>query len=333
MLASRLTRSLGQGVKLRQEIIDGCCRQKRPGEGRLLQQKRGIVLKRTYSPPLVKPEVIAGGAMTIPVTQERIDKSVPDDVLYQRYEMCEEETEADETVPPIQIILVKPIEEFGKKGQVLTMPSEKAHKELLYHGLAVYASPANLETYKDILIPEDAVQFSSKYIQKNYAELSRKVLCLTMHDLNPWKLEKWHVRLAMRQEGIYVQNDDAITINSKTLTGPDSRLQGKELLVKLKVNQLEDIRLRAVIYQNSEKLFTGDEDADIPMEDILAKDEIPPPGWQWMFNEPVFEDERQELLQIPRHDLTDEVAKQNPSLKKHLEKFKQWRVKRDEVYS
>ena len=65
------------------------------------------------------------------------------------------------------------------------------------------------------------------------------------------------------------------------------RLQGKELLVKLRVNQLEDIRLRAVIYQNSEKVFTGDEDADVPIEDILAKDEIPPPGWQWMFNEPV----------------------------------------------
>ena len=78
MLASRLTRSLGQGVKLRQEIIEGCCRQKRPGEGRLWHQKRGIVLKRTYSPPLVKPEVIAGGAMTIPVTQVRkVKKSNP----------------------------------------------------------------------------------------------------------------------------------------------------------------------------------------------------------------------------------------------------------------
>ena len=80
MLASRLTRSLGQGVNLRQEIIEGCCRQKRPGEGRLLQQKRGIVLKRTYSPPLVKSEVIAGGAMTIPVTQVRSKQSNPDRV-------------------------------------------------------------------------------------------------------------------------------------------------------------------------------------------------------------------------------------------------------------
>ena len=58
------------------------------------------------------------------------------------------------------------IAEFGSRGQVLTMPSEKAHKELLYHGLAVYASPENLKTYKDILIPEDAVQFSSKSVQK-----------------------------------------------------------------------------------------------------------------------------------------------------------------------
>ena len=82
MLASRLTRSLGQGVKLRQEIIEGCCRQKRPGEGRLWHQKRGIVLKRTYSPPLVKPEVIAGGAMTIPVTQVRSKQSNPDRFVF-----------------------------------------------------------------------------------------------------------------------------------------------------------------------------------------------------------------------------------------------------------
>ena len=42
--------------------------------------------------------------------QDRIDRSVPDDILYQRYQVCQEETEADETVPPIQIILTKSIE-------------------------------------------------------------------------------------------------------------------------------------------------------------------------------------------------------------------------------
>ena len=46
--------------------------------------------------------------------QERIDRSVPDDILYTRYEVCEEESEADETVPPIQVILVKSIEGQSK---------------------------------------------------------------------------------------------------------------------------------------------------------------------------------------------------------------------------
>ena len=61
---------------------------------------------------------------------------------------------------------IRTVSEFGNRGQVLTMPSDKAHKELLYHGLAVYASPDNMKTYKDILIHEDAVQFSSKAVQQ-----------------------------------------------------------------------------------------------------------------------------------------------------------------------
>lgn len=291
-----------------------------------------MVLKRTFDPPLVKPEVIAGGAMVVPVTQERIDRSVPDDILYRRYQECEKETEADETVPPIQIILTKSIEEFGRRGQVLTMASEKAHKELLYHGLAVYASPENFKKYQDIIIPEDAVQFSSKSIQKCYAELSRLPLCLVMHDLNPWTLEKWHVRLALRQHGVLVNDEESISINSKPVSGPNTNLHGKELCVKVKVNGLEDLRLRLVIFQNSEKELIGDDD-DVFLEDILAKEEIPPPGWEWMFNEPIFEEERTQLEDIPRKHMGEEIVRDNPALRPHLEKYKQWRTKRDQAIS
>jgi len=266
--------------------------------------------------------------MVVPVTQERIDHSVPDDILYRRYQVCEEETEADETVPPIQIILTKSIEEFGSRGQVLTMPSEKAHKELLYHGLAVYASPENLKAYKDILIPEDAVQFSSKSVQKSYSELSRKVICVVMHDTNPWTLEKWHVRLALRNLGVMVDSDDLLSF--KAVRGPSPDLQGKELCVRLKVNQLEDIRLRMVVYQTSEREAYVDDEDDAPLEDILAKEEVPPPGWQWMFNPPVFEEEADELAQLPRNDMSEEIVKENPALRPHFEKYKQWRLKRDE---
>jgi len=299
---------------------------------RFQQQTRTVILKRSHDPPLVKREVIAGGAMVLPVTQDRIDRSVPDDILYRRYIECEEETEADETVPPIQIILTKSIEEFGRRGQVLTMASEKAHKELLYHGLAVYASPDNLKKYEDIIIPEDAVQFSSKSVQMCYAELSRLPLCLVMHDLNPWTLEKWHVRLALRHRGVHVSDEDSISINAKPLSGPNPKFQGREVCVRLKVNGLEDLRLRLVIFQKSEKELL-DEDEDIPLEDILSKEEIPPPGWEWMFNQPIFEDEAEELAEIPRQHMTEDIIKDNPALKPHFEKYKQWRTTRDQVLS
>merc|ERR1712126_162751 len=173
-----------------------------------------------------------------------------DDILYRRYIECPKETEELETVPPVQIILTKAIEEFGKRGQVLTMPSERAHKELLYHNLAVYASPENLDLFKDILIPEDAVQFSSPSVQRSYPELSRKVVCLKMHDVNAWPvINKWHLRVALGQHGIFVQNEDCISFNATPIAGPDPALQGKEFCVKLKVNKLEEIPLRFVIYQ------------------------------------------------------------------------------------
>jgi len=300
----------------------------------VVNQSRGVVVKRAFDPPLVKGKM---------VTQEMIDKSVPDNLLYLRYQVLEKETELEETVPPIQIILIKSIEEFGKKGQVLTMASERAHKELLFHGLAVYASPENLEAYKDIIIPEDAVQFSSKSIQKAYPELSRKAFCLKMHDVNPWTVEKWHLRLALRERGVFVDSDDCISFNAKPISGPNPALQGKEFRVTLKVNSLEQIPLRFVIYQDSEKVAednVSDEDGSSSSlstgsGDLLAPpQEIPPRDWDSMFNEPVFEEERQQLELIPRQHIDDDVIKANPALKPHLDKYKQWRVKRDkELFS
>jgi len=289
------------------------------------QQSRSVVVKRVYQPPVVKGTN---------VTQEMIDRNVPEDILYKRYEVMEKESEIEDTIPPIQIILTRSIEEFGKKGQVLTMPSEKAHKELLFPGLAVYASPENLEAYRDVIIPEDAVQFSSKSIQKAYPELSRKVICLKMHDVNPWTVEKWHIRVALRQQGIFVDSDECVTFNSKPISGPNPALQGKEFRVTLKVNKLEEIPLRFVLYQDSVKVIEESSEDDLSTDLPLEPEVIPPDGWEWMFNEPVFEDERQQLELIPRRHMDEDVVKANPHLKTHLDKYNQWRVKRDkELFS
>ena len=122
------------------------------------------------------------------------------------------------------------------------------------------------------------------------------MICLHMHDTNPWTLEAWHLRLALRRHGVAVDTPDEC-LSFRPLKGPSPSLQGREMIVRLKVNSFEDIRLRVVIYQTSSD-FGGDvanDDADEEVDgagdfqDILAKEEIPPPGWEWMFNPPVRE--------------------------------------------
>ena len=84
-----------------------------------------------------------------------------------------------------------------------------------------------------------------------------------------------------------------------------------------------------MIYQTSEKdLSATDSESGGLLPSEVA--EIPPPGWEFMFNEPVFEEEREELELIPRHHLDEDVVKANPLLRPHLDKYKEWRVKRDQ---
>lgn len=56
--------------------------------------------------------------------------------------------------------------DYGKRGQILSVPRQVALKELLLPQLAVYASPENLEQFKDIVIAEDSIQYSSDVIRK-----------------------------------------------------------------------------------------------------------------------------------------------------------------------
>ena len=56
--------------------------------------------------------------------------------------------------------------DYGKRGQILSIPRHLALKELLLPGMAVYASPENLNVYKDIIIAEDSIQYSSEIVRK-----------------------------------------------------------------------------------------------------------------------------------------------------------------------
>lgn len=55
-----------------------------------------------------------------------------------------------------------------------------------------------------------------------------------MSDKNSWTIEPWHIRVAMRREGIVV-TDEAIELITK-ISGPDPSLEMKEFPVKIKVS-------------------------------------------------------------------------------------------------
>lgn len=70
-----------------------------------------------------------------------------------------------EVQPDMEVILTSYVEGLGNIGDRVSVRPYKAYNELLLPGLAVYASPENIEKYKDYDRKEDDIQFSSKAAQ------------------------------------------------------------------------------------------------------------------------------------------------------------------------
>ena len=88
------------------------------------QIRTATVLKRVHRPPLLTKGTDVSGR----ITQEDLDRDgIPKfldgpsaefiwDPWYLRYEVIEDD--ADATLPPVKVVLMKSLEDFGKKGQV-----------------------------------------------------------------------------------------------------------------------------------------------------------------------------------------------------------------------
>ena len=119
----------------------------------------------------------------------------------------------------------------------MKIPAEQAHKELLLPGLAIYASPENLERYVDIVISEDSIRYSSERTQKNLPRLSKIVIPIVMSgDLRSgvWTVEPWHIRVSLRRFAeIHLDDDSCISMpDENTVRGPDSRFVVKNVHTK-----------------------------------------------------------------------------------------------------
>ncbi|XP_045625305.1 large ribosomal subunit protein bL9m [Procambarus clarkii] len=149
---------------------------------------------------------------------------------------------------PVKVILMDSVDGLGSKGQVLEVRPNKARNQLLLPGIAVYASPENVEKYSTLMIEasKEEDQPSSQYARQTAEQLSLQVISVSMNLKNPWQLERWHVRVAFRKAGIYLP-DDALTLPSEPIIGPDLSLQGKEFVVRVKINNKEETPVRCRI--------------------------------------------------------------------------------------
>lgn len=269
------------------------------------QHRTATVLRRVNQPPILGPYA----------TKYQIDQTVFKDNKYRRYEVEISDDEEKTAETPIKIILLKSLEDYGKRGQILSIPRHLALKDLLLPGLAIYASPENLNIYKDIIIAEDSIQYSSEIVRKVLSRLSRLCVPVLMSRNHPWTLERWHIRSSMRKIGLEVNDVESVRLPDQTISGPDDNLESKEFPIWLKINDFETVPFRCVLFH-----WSADDE---------VVDECPPPGWNVRFHEPVYETDREFLKNLPREKLDPGSLAHLRDRHEITEKYEQWRSERE----
>jgi large subunit ribosomal protein L9 len=184
---------------------------------------------------------------------------------------------------PLDLILTKFVTGVGNIGTRVTMPPNRAYNKFLLPGLAVYATPENIEKYRKLATEVDDAPFSSVTVEQTMQYLSCMRILMIMSKDVPWTLEKWHVRTNFRKAGIIVPTD-AITMPEKSISGPNLDIDGKEFYVTLTLNNCEKIKMRCCIYHWGADSITQTvpEFWKLPLEPIFPEDKpildsLPPP--------------------------------------------------------
>ncbi|XP_050675381.1 39S ribosomal protein L9, mitochondrial [Leptidea sinapis] len=194
------------------------------------QTRNTFILKRKWPPPLHKK----GG---------KPDKMKSRHFVYELVEDTNVKKQQD-----MKVILSQFVDGVGNVGDVVSLRPNTAYRKFLLPGLAVYATPENLEKYKsDENKPKVEKSYSSPYVPRTIGCLSRLVLQISMSKTTPWKLEPWHIRTSFRKVG-FVVPEETITMPPQEIQGPDLSLQEKEFYVTVKINNREDVNVRCRIY-------------------------------------------------------------------------------------
>lgn len=267
-----------------------------------------MIVKRVYKPPLVK----IPGRTPLETPQHLVDKSIigADDDKWLIYEV-EEKSQPHHNV---KLILLRNVDDYGVKGQVVIVPFHLAHPKLLLPGFASYYTEENVEKHKDIILPEDSIINSSASAKDFIAFFSKRVFDVCLSSSTPWTIEKWHIKASLRKHRVWV-NDEQIEIPGGKVNGPDLKLENKEFIAVLTINNHEKLKIRCRIHH-------------LELDDQIPKVD----RWYLRAAEPVWEEERRELLDMNRAP-PNLAQRKDKSLSKEVEKYEQWKRDREERLS
>lgn len=191
---------------------------------------------------------------------------------------------SDEKKPNIDVILKEYVDGLGNVGQRVSVKPQWAYSNLLLPGLAVYASPENVEKYEDEHAAEKTDKHSSPTASLTVQSLSRILLSVVMNMEEKWTLEPWHIKASFRKCG-YTVPEQAISLPEELISGPNMDLEDKEFYVTVTINNLEKVNVRCRIHHWS--------------TDIKNRLEFQEKFWLTP-TEPIFADQKEMLLQMPK---------------------------------
>ncbi|XP_017785274.1 PREDICTED: 39S ribosomal protein L9, mitochondrial [Nicrophorus vespilloides] len=149
--------------------------------------------------------------------------------------------------PDMNVILTTYVAGLGDVGDKVAVRPNYAYNKLLMTGQAVYASPENVEKFKDYQSNIEEKTYSSATSQRAVDCLSRVTLSIIMNKETPWVLKPWHVKASFRKCGYWVP-EETIVLPTNPITGPNLELENKEFFVTITVNNMEKVNVRCKIH-------------------------------------------------------------------------------------
>jgi len=135
----------------------------------------------------------------------------------------------EEPRPDINVILTKYVEGYGDLGDSIMVPSGDARNYLIPAQLAVYDTPENRQR---MLAVRTDLKLLDRVQRTPFAALTareledRLTLPIVMNPSVPWKVEKFHVMVALRKVGVVVESEDCLQIPDYDIVEPcDIRVQ------------------------------------------------------------------------------------------------------------